>query len=218
MVRSSALESAAQHSEILEMVNRRYSSEVVDRAQKKRLQALADYRAHEGAIPLPATFTIDLGEHLAQENESGVRVRLYSDYPWPARTDGGPRDDFEKEALQQLRRDPEHPYYRFEEAQPKPVLRYAVARRMEATCLECHNKLAESPRKDWKVGDVRGVLEIIRPLDRDVERTRQGLRGTFLLMAAIAGVLLGLGIGAVVIGQFRAGARATPGRSENPGS
>jgi serine/threonine protein kinase len=213
LVSSSALESAAQHSEILEMVNSRYSSEVVDRAQKKGLAALPNYWAHDGAIPLPATFTIDLGEHLAKQNESGVQVRLYSDYPWRTRKDGGPRDDFEKEALQQLRAHPDRPYYRFEQFQDKPVLRYAIARRMEKTCLACHNVLADSVKKDWKVGDVRGVLEIIRPLEHDIERTQKGLRGTFLLVAAVAGLLLSVGVAAVVIGQRRANARVTLGRS-----
>jgi eukaryotic-like serine/threonine-protein kinase len=215
LVRSAALESAAQHAEILEMVNSRYSSEVVDRVQQKKgTSARPDYIDHVGAIPLPATFTIDLGKQLAKQNESGVQVRLYSDYPFKTRKDGGPRDDFEAEALTQLRNSPEHPYYSFEEFQGKPVLRYAIARRMEATCLSCHNFHPDSRRKDWKVGDVRGVLEIIRPLDSDIERTRNGLRGTFLLVGAISGLLLGVGIVAVVIGHRRAGSRVPHVRSE----
>ncbi len=210
LVRSAATESAAQHSEILEMVNSRYSSEVVERAQSKGLEARADYAGHPGAIPLPATFTIDLGEHLAQQKQSGVQVRLYSDYPFRTRKDGGPRDDFETEALARLRADPERPFYRFEEIDDhKPVLRYAIARRMGATCLGCHNHHPDSTRTDWKEGDVRGVVEIIRPLDADIQRTRQGLRGTFLLMGIIAGVLLGVGVAAVVIGQRRASVRVT---------
>jgi serine/threonine protein kinase len=205
LVRSAALESAAQHSELLEMVNSRYSSEVVERANKQGLEARADYSDHPGSIPLPATFTIDLGEHLAQQSESGVQVRLYSDYPFRTRTDGGPRDEFEREALLRLRADPEQPYYHFGDYQGKPVLRYAIARRMGATCLGCHNHHPDSTRTDWKEGDVRGVLEIIRPLNGDIERTRKGLRGTFLLMGVIAGVLLGVGVVAVVIGQASRG-------------
>jgi Protein of unknown function (DUF3365) len=135
-------------------------------------------------------------------------------YPFKTRKDGGPRDDFEAEALTQLRNSPEHPYYRFEEFQGKPVLRYAIARRMEATCLSCHNFHPDSRRMDWKVGDVRGVLEIIRPLDSDIERTRNGLRGTFLLVGAIAGLLLGVGVVAVVIGHRRASSRVPQVRSE----
>jgi serine/threonine protein kinase len=249
LVRSAALESAAQHSKLLEMVNSRYSSEVVERVQnpqvppvvlvrtfgllgapcgprpygalailltttpQRGLPVVADYWHHAGAIPLPATFTIDLGKQLAQQDASGVQVRLYSDYPFKTRTDGGPHDDFESEALSELRMAPDQPYFRFEQFQGKPVLRYAIARRMEATCLGCHNYLPESRKKDWKVGDVRGVLEIIRPLDSDIERTHKGLRGTFLLVSTIAGVLLAVGVGAVVLGQRRGRGRLPQVRS-----
>ena len=36
------------------------------------------------------------------------------------------------------------------------------------------------------------MLEIIRPLDADIARTRQGLRTSYISMAAISGALLGL--------------------------
>jgi hypothetical protein len=92
---------------------------------------------------------------------------------------------------------------RFEDYEGKPVLRYAIARRMSKDCLSCHNHTAESPKKTWREGGVRGVLEIIRPLERDVERARQGLRGTFLLMACVSGMLLGVGVLAMVFGRRR---------------
>jgi serine/threonine protein kinase len=203
LVRSAALESAAQHSEILDVVNNRYSSEVVERVQSRGGVARADYREEPGAIPIPATFTIDLGQHLAKQSESGVQVRLYSDYPFKTRKDGGPRDEFEREALQQLRDQPDRPYYRFEEFQNKPVLRYATARRMGATCLRCHNHHPDSMRTDWQEGDVRGVLEIIRPLEHDMTRTQEGLRGTFLLMAAVSGLLFIAGVAMLILGARR---------------
>jgi len=203
LVRSAALESAAQHAEILEVINDRYTSEVVERLQSLNVSLRADYFNHPGAIPLPATLTIDLGYQLALRRNSGVQVRLYSDFPWRTRKDGGPRDDFEREALAQLRREPDRPSYRFETYQGKPVLRYAIARKMTAACLNCHNTLKDSPRTDWKERDVRGVLEIIRPLDRDEERIRRGLNGTFTLMAAVSAVLLSLGVAAVAIQRRR---------------
>ena len=61
------------------------------------------------------------------------------------------------------------------------------------------------------MGDVRGVLEIIRPLDRDVARTREGLRGTFVLMAVVSGSLLGLS-GLVLVVRGRRLARNPPAR------
>lgn len=194
LIRTSALESAAQHSEILDEINNRYSADVVERAQAKGVAATHDYATRKDAIPLPATLTIDLGKHLAERGETGMQVRLYSDYPFKTRTDGGPKDDFERDALANLRLDPTTPYYRFEDFQGKPSLRYAKARRMQAACLQCHNFMPESAKKDWKEGDVRGLLEVIRPLDADAARAHRGLRTTLGLMAAISGSLLGLSL------------------------
>src|SRR6478735_5892842 len=120
------------------------------------------------------------------------------------RKDRVPPDDFEMEAVRRLRENPDEPVYSFEEYQGRSVLRYAIARRLRESCLGCHNKdKVYSPKLDWKVGDVRGVVEIIRPLDRDEARARAGLRETFILMGVVAGSLLGLTVAFVVAGARR---------------
>jgi hypothetical protein len=189
LIKASALDGAAQQSEMLDEVNTVYSAEVADRV--RGVPVTHDYAGKPGAIPLPATLTIELGRHMSDRGKSGVQVRLYSDFPFRDRPNGTPQDDFEREALYQLRENPDQPVYRFEEADGRPVLRYATARRMQETCVKCHNTHPNSPKKDWKVGDVPGVLEVIRPLDGDVERARAGLRGTAVLMAVTFGSLLG---------------------------
>jgi serine/threonine protein kinase len=201
LVRSTALEGAAQQAEMLEEVNNLYSAAVVERAEEAGVKAVHDYARRPGTIPLPATLTIDLGKHLGDQSESGTQVRLYSDYPFRSRKDGGPRDDFERHALAQLRKDPERAVHRFEDFQGRPTLRYATARRMQQACVRCHNTHPDSTKRDWKEGDVRGVLEIIRPLHRDVRRTRDGLRGTFLLVAVVSGSLLALSVLILVVGR-----------------
>lgn len=203
LLRSTALESVAQQSEMLEEVNNFYSAEVVDRLQPKKIEVTHDYARKVGAIPLPATMTIDLGKHFSERSATGMQVRLYSDFPFRTRTDGGPKDEFEREALRRLRANPEQPFYRFEDFQGRPSLRYAIARREQETCTKCHNTHPDSTKKDWKVGDVRGVVEIIRPLDRDVARTREGLRGTFILVTVISGSLLGLSVLVLVVSNRR---------------
>jgi serine/threonine protein kinase len=194
LVRSSALESAAQESEILDAVNKLYSDDVVERAKVKDVPATHDYATRKGAIPLPATLTIQLGRRLSERNESGVQVRLYSDHPFRSRKDGGPKDAFERDALDWATQNPESPYFRFEDFQGRPALRFASAQRMQQTCVQCHNSHEDSTKKDWKEGEVVGVLEIIRPLDRDAARAREGLRLTLVLMAIICGSLLGLSV------------------------
>ena len=98
------------------------------------------------------------------------------------------------ERLRRLREDPNTPVYSFEDYQGKPSLRYATARVMKNTCIKCHNNHDDSTKKDWKEGEIAGVLEIIRPLDRDAARAREGLRFTLALTAIICGSLLGLSV------------------------
>jgi hypothetical protein len=203
LVRTSALESAAQQSEILDEVNNAYSANVVERAKLKGVEATHDYATRKDTIPLPATLTIDLAKHISARSESGVQVRLYSDYPFRSRQDGGPKDDFEQEALVRLRENPGVPFFRFEEFQGRPSLRYATARRMQETCVQCHNTHPDSTKRDWQAGDVRGILEVIRPLDRDAARARDGLQGTLILMAVISGSLLGLSVLVLFAGNRR---------------
>ena len=208
LVRTSALESAAQQSEILDKVNKFYTADVVDRLQIKGVEVTHDYLTHKNAIPLPATLTIELGR-LISENKDGVQVRLYSDHPFRTRKNGGPKDDFESQALAWFREKPQdwfkekapEPYYRFEEVQGKPSLRYATAQLMQETCVKCHNDHNDSTKKDWQVGEVVGVLEIIRPLDRDTARARDGLRHTLILMAIISASLLGLSVLVLFLGK-----------------
>jgi tRNA A-37 threonylcarbamoyl transferase component Bud32 len=202
LVRSTALEGAAQQAEMLEGVNDLYS-EVVERVKQDGVLVTHDYATRKGAIPLPARMTIDLAQHINARSESGVQVHLYSDYPFRFRTDGGPKDNFERDALARLRENPDTPVHLFEDYQGRPTLRYAIARKMRDTCVACHNTHPDSTKKDWKVGDVRGVVEIIRPLDRDAERTRAGLRETFALVGIVAGSLLGLTIVFVLMGYRR---------------
>jgi hypothetical protein len=190
LMRSAALDAAAQEAETLDVVNNVYTADVVERLRPRGVQITHDWEQREGAIPIPATMTIHLGKRISEQSKAGVEVRVYSDLPFKGRTDGGPRDEFERAALEQLRRKPDQPAFGFEDYRGRFSLRYATARTMKEGCVKCHNSHPDSPRKDWKVGEVRGVVEIIRPLDRDAERAREGLTGTFLLMAAIAAAML----------------------------
>ena len=80
--------------------------------------------------------------------------------------------------------------HEFAEIDGEPVVRYAQARIMKQSCVDCHNTHPLSARKDWKVGDVRGVLEIIRPLKNDEARVTQALQLTLLLSAVGSGLLI----------------------------
>lgn len=202
LVRASALENVARQSELLIEVNDIYS-DVAKRAKAGKLSVTHDYHGNPAAIPVPATFSIELGNQVSDKSQTGLSIRLYSDYPFKSRRNGGPRDDFEREALAHLTENPETPYYRFEDYKGRPSLRYATARLMQESCVNCHNTHPESPKTDWQVGDLRGVVEAIQPLDQDMARTRQGLRGATIFMGVVCGVLLGLAALVLFVGRSR---------------
>jgi serine/threonine protein kinase len=192
LVRSSALESAAQQAELLEEANKEYSR-IVQRVEKANYPVNKTVPPTPGTVPLsiPATFLHDVGEQLGQTGRTGVQVHQYSDEPFPWRT-GGPRDEFERTALLRLRQTKgQETVHEFTEIGGQRVVRYAQARVMQRSCVDCHNTHPQSRRKDWQEGDVRGVLEIIRPLDQDEARVGDALRLALLLSAVVSGLLLG---------------------------
>lgn len=196
LVQAQALQNAALSVQSMQQARTLYSSEVVNRlATHSDIQATHDYLSYKDAIPLPATFMLELSRQI-RDNNPDMSVRLYSDYPFPWRQkEGGARDEFEVKALQRLRQTPHQPFSRVETYQGRQVLRYAEADIMQPSCVACHNTHPSSPKKDWAVGDVRGALEIIQPLDTFKPQSRQGLKSTFLMLGSLSLVgIVGLSV------------------------
>lgn len=165
LLKSAAVQGASYYSRAILAARTLYSSQVVDRVIPKGIKVLPDYQAHAGAIPLPITFTMKLGDRLSLI-ENDVSVLLYSEFPFPWRKEiGGIRDEFQLKALTELRANPNRPYYEVQIQNGKKILRYAIADRMQNSCVSCHNSHPQSPKTDWKEGDVRGVLEVSRPIE-----------------------------------------------------
>ena len=215
-VRQTALESARLETKMLDEVWRFYSDEISDLDPRTTNVAITEnYRTVHPALPLPATFAIDLGERISRRSP-GMEVRVYSRYPFPKRQGGGPQGELDAAALEWLEQNakPDDPasgeFARFVEEGGRRKLFYYSSRHMEKSCIACHNQpQGQSPKKDWKEGDVAGVLKIVRPLDREIANTREGLRGAFTLMGGASALLLTLGIVALLVvrrGPMRTGA------------
>ena len=186
LMRSMAASDAAIFSSALREFRTLYTSEVVERIRPSGIEVTHDYHQNQGAIPLPATLSMLLGNRIP-----GGGVRLYSDFPFPWRiTDGGPQDRFEREALEALREEPNNAYWRFEEHEGQERLRYATADLMRESCVGCHNEHPASPFREWETGDVRGVLSVTRPLDPATSMVRQTLRGVIWLLAVLTALAL----------------------------
>ncbi|MDE1460865.1 ATP-binding protein [Spartinivicinus poritis] len=197
LVKSSAINSASLYSQALREFRSLYTSEVVTIAHQSGLKITHNYKEEKNAIPLPATLSILLGQRIGR-HENGAKVSLYSPIPFPWRKNNIQTSSrFSQFAWQFLTQNPEQPFYRFEQVNSREVLRYATADVMHAGCVNCHNTHPDSPKKDWKLGDVRGVLEITLPVDKAIETSIQNLKGITLLLTVI-GILGILAIGFVI--------------------
>ena len=57
-----------------------------------------------------------------------------------------------------------------EKYEGEDVVRVAIPDYMVADgCVKCHNTRADTPKNDWKLGDVRGSLEVITPITRQLD-------------------------------------------------
>jgi methyl-accepting chemotaxis protein len=156
-----------------------YTENVVNKLKKQGLAtATFDHKGDGKAIPLPATMIHDLSDLLAGKDTT---VNLFSAYPFPNRKDRR-LDAFQQEAWDFLSANPAATFSRTEEHDGKQVVRVAVADKMSAqSCIDCHNTNPLSPKTDWKIGDVRGVLEVDSVLDRQIAD------GTALSRSIVAG-------------------------------
>jgi hypothetical protein len=205
LVRSIALESAIQQAEVLEVATHEYSRNV-QRVTDAKYPVNTTVPPTPGTVPLslPATFLHDIGEQLAHTSRTGVKLRQYSDFPFPWRNNGGPRDQFERSALERFRASKgQQTVHEFTEIDGRRVVRYAQARIMDRTCVHCHNTHPQSPRTDWHEGDVRGALVIIRPLDQDEARVNDAWKLALILGAALSGLLLGASLLGIWFGRQR---------------
>jgi len=194
VVKSSALHHAQLYSDAITVFRSLYTSEVVAVAEQHGLQVTHDY-LNKKAIPLPATLTILLGKRIG-ESGSGATASLYSPYPFPWRKkDESFKDEFRKEAWAKLSKNPKEPYFKID-IKNNNTLRYAVADQMRDDCVSCHNNHPDSPRTNWKTGEVRGVIEIKLPLDKIITTTNNDLKKTIIIYVALS--ILGI-VGIIIM-------------------
>src|SRR5688500_19030826 len=67
---------------------------------------------------------------------------------------------YSRTALKSLRNDPKSPIVQASGSVWDRSVRIVSPVLMGEACVRCHNTHPESPKKDWKVGDVRGIQEI----------------------------------------------------------
>ncbi len=116
-----------------------------------------NYHETKGAIPPPATMVRETSEALGEN--AGYRYDLLSRWSINAKKRLG--DSFEERAWEALSRDPETPYGEFLSEKSGVDYRYATADLASVqSCVACHNGHQDSPKQDFKLGDLMGILVV----------------------------------------------------------
>jgi class 3 adenylate cyclase len=149
-----------------------YADNIVARVQGFKGDSIAahNYEDIPGAIPIPATLSLELGTIVGKHGEN-IGYRFVSDLPFKGRAPHR-LDDFEKNALTEFRakRDPDMVLTSITGSVFQRQIRMAVPVIMSQPCVTCHNSHPDSPKRDWKVGDVRAIQEITvhQPIARNL--------------------------------------------------
>ena len=147
-------------------------------------KVVPNYRDVPGAIPIPATLSLELGRAIG-ERQGNVTYRFFSDYPFANRAPH-PMDEIEKQALATLRQRSETPVYNFSGSLFHSRVRLLAPVLMKADCVSCHNTHPDSTKRDWAVGDVRGIQEII--IDQSIVANLFSFKHLLIYMA-VAGLV-----------------------------
>ncbi len=113
--------------------------------------------------PLPAQM-FRFGAEVVAETTDEFTYSLQS--IWPINSQNAPRTDIEKAGLQHIADNPGSNFYGEEQL---GGVNYFTAVypdvAVAAPCADCHNNHKDSPRRDFKLGDVMGGVVIRVPLD-----------------------------------------------------
>lgn len=141
-----------------------YTDNVIARLQAANDKAVysENYRDIHGGIPIPATLSIELGALFDNAHTDGrIVYEFISDYPFAKRA-ARSLDRFEQDALRQFRENPDLQTVTQMQGNGlgRSSYRLATPVLMRPGCVSCHNAHVDSPKRDWKVGDVRGIQQV----------------------------------------------------------
>lgn len=141
-----------------------YTKQVVNRlAVNEKVIKASEHFEDDKALPLPAQM-FRFGAELVAEETDKFSYSLLS--LWPVNKQNAPATPLEQEGLQYIVDNPGENFYGEEELGGTKYYTavYADVGVAEA-CVSCHNDHKDSPRTDFKLGDVMGGVVIRIPME-----------------------------------------------------
>ncbi|MEQ8504775.1 MAG: adenylate/guanylate cyclase domain-containing protein [Rhodospirillales bacterium] len=190
--RDAALETIHQYKTVRGIYSRNVVKKVLAHPE---FSASVRHSDNINEIPPPATFILDISEALSKE---GISLKFYSPFPFANRADRK-LDAFGAKAWEQLTANPEAVISEETRIDGRRAYRVAVGDVFrQQTCVDCHNYHPLSIKKGWKLGDLRGVFEVVVDVERLLDTGDRVNR--FVILSFVASGLLIVLVG-VMIGR-----------------
>ena len=139
-----------------------YTTEIVERMQTRGIVFASEHWREDGDLPLPAQFLLESGRLVAKQ-PNGIRFRLISS--WAINKRNSPTTEFERTALTKILVNTDRPYTGVTTAGRARVFQALYPdKALSSKCADCHNVHPESPKRDFKAGDVMGGILLTIPL------------------------------------------------------
>ena len=136
-----------------------YAGEVVNRLQfQEGVIVATEHFREEKALPLPAQMLRMGAEQINQDHGPMFSYSLLS--PWPVNKQNGPRTESEKVGLRAVAETRKNHYTEEVIGGKTYFAAYYPDKGVVEACVRCHNEHKDSPRRDFRVGDVMGGIVI----------------------------------------------------------
>jgi class 3 adenylate cyclase len=153
---------ATELNDMISKIRAYYAINVVERILDNHGQSTpsSNYKDIKGGIPIPATLSLELGQVISSKVDR-VNYRFVSDQVFKGRASHH-LDAFETMALDSLRKagKADNSVTEISGGFLNRKIRMAVPVVMGAGCVSCHNTHPDSPKRDWRIGDIRGIQSV----------------------------------------------------------
>ena len=140
-----------------------YTRQVVNRLVKKEgVIKASEHWEDDKALPLPAQM-FRMGAEMVRDKTDSFSYSLLSE--WLINKQNAPSTDIEKEGLKYIAANIGKNFYGEETIADKKYFTAVYAdTAVAAACIDCHNEHQDSPRTDFKMGEVMGGVVIRIPV------------------------------------------------------
>lgn len=140
-----------------------YTKQVVNRLQNEEgVIKASEHWKDDKALPLPAQM-FRMGAEMVAEKQVGFTCALLS--MWPVNKQNKPKTELEKNGLEFVAKNKGQNYYGEETlGETKYFTAVYADTAVAPACVKCHNEHKDSPRKDFKLGEVMGGVVLRIPL------------------------------------------------------